>query len=225
MEKITNNSGDLQSLTFLNILVIILSFLMILIFVIQYSFPIPNEINRLLNVIDDLICLVFLYDFCNGFAKSSNKISFLKWGWLDLLSSIPSFDLFRLGRLARLIRLLRILRLFKSLKIVTNHLFKDKKKGAFSSVLIIAILTLVLSSVLILHFENVPRSNIKTAEDALWWVCSTMSTVGYGDLYPITSEGRVVGVFLMIVGGGLFATLSGYCASWFLYDQSNNKLI
>ena len=50
----------------------------------------------------------------------------------------------------------------------------------------------------------------------MWWSISTMTTVGYGDRYPITSEGRLVAVFLMATGVGLFGTLSGAVASWFL---------
>ena len=55
-----------------------------------------------------------------------------------------------------------------------------------------------------------------SAEDAMWWAATTMTTVGYGDRYPISSEGRVVAVFLMAAGVGVFGMFSGLVASWFL---------
>ena len=65
-----------------------------------------------------------------------------------------------------------------------------------------------------LEFER-ETGNIKTAEDALWWAMTTITTVGYGDRYPTTTEGRRVAAGLMAVGVGLFGTLSGVAASWF----------
>ena len=58
--------------------------------------------------------------------------------------------------------------------------------------------------------------NIKTAEDAVWWSVSTMTLVGYGDKYPVTTEGRIIGMILMFAGVGMFGGLSGLVASFFL---------
>ena len=63
------------------------------------------------------------------------------------------------------------------------------------------------------------RFHITTAEDALWWAMTTITTVGYGDRYPTTTEGRLVAVGLMAVGVGLFGTLSGLAASWFTQPE------
>ncbi len=68
----------------------------------------------------------------------------------------------------------------------------------------------------ILHFESGPESNIRTPDDALWWAFATITTVGYGDRFPVTGEGRVVATILMAAGVGLFGTFSGFLAAWFL---------
>ena len=60
------------------------------------------------------------------------------------------------------------------------------------------------------------KANIKTANDAIWWSVTTITTVGYGDKYPLTMEGRVIAMVLMLSGVGLFGTLSGLVASFFL---------
>jgi voltage-gated potassium channel len=75
----------------------------------------------------------------------------------------------------------------------------------------------VVSAISVLHFEaEISDGNIKTAEDALWWAFATITTVGYGDKYPVTLEGRFVAGVLMCVGVGLFGTFSGFFAAWFL---------
>ncbi len=64
--------------------------------------------------------------------------------------------------------------------------------------------------------EGEPHSNIRTAEDAIWWSITTITTVGYGDKYPVTTEGRLIAALLMGAGVGLFGVLSGLLASWFM---------
>ncbi len=218
-DELINESDALSTL---NIFALILSTYVLLIFIIQAIITLPGEVVKVLDFIDNIICIFFLVDFFNRFFKAKNKLQFLKWGWIDFVSSIPTFDVLRFGRLLRLIRLIRILRAFRSTKHIINHIYKKKFNGLFTTVSVFAILTLILSSISILQFENAPNSNIKTAEDAIWWACSTISTVGYGDKFPVTTEGRLVGIILMIVGGGLFGTMTGFFASWFVEDQNNS---
>jgi voltage-gated potassium channel len=70
-----------------------------------------------------------------------------------------------------------------------------------------------------LNVETSPDSNIKTAEDALWWSAATVTTVGYGDFYPKTTLGRIIAVMLMISGVGLFGTFTAYTASFFMEKE------
>ena len=215
--------NEKNTLTSINVLAIILSIYVLSIFIIETIFTLPSEIVKVLDFIDNIICVFFLFDFFIRFYKAENKLQFMKWGWIDLISSIPSFEALRFGRLLRLIRLIRVLRAFRSTKNIVNHIYKKKSDGAFTTVAIIAILTLIFSSISILQFEDAPDSNIKTAEDALWWACSTISTVVYGDKFPVTTEGRIIGVVLMIVGGGLFGTMTGFFASWFVEDHKKKN--
>ena len=87
---------------------------------------------------------------------------------------------------------------------------------AFGASILLCLLLVVFSSIAVLEFEVPAGGNIKTPEDAVWWAISTMTTVGYGDAYPTTSEGRLIAVLLMAAGVGVFGTLSGLAASWFL---------
>ncbi|WP_338327313.1 potassium channel family protein [Porphyromonas gingivalis] len=66
-------------------------------------------------------------------------------------------------------------------------------------------------------------SNITTAEDAIWWSYVTITTVGYGDKYPVTTEGRIIAMFLMTAGVGLFGTFTAYIASLFVSDNKKKR--
>jgi voltage-gated potassium channel len=223
------NSAD--TLNFLNLLILFLSFYVLFALLIDTLFVLPEETSRMLHMIDNIICGVFFIDFIIRFRKATNKLQFMKWGWIDLIASIPMLDFMRAGRLFRLVRLIRLVRAFRSVRHVVNHVFINKVKGAFTSVILLAILVLMFSSIAILQFETDPESNIKTAEDALWWTYVTMTTVGYGDKYPVTTEGRIVAAILMTVGVGLFGTFTAFVSSWFLksekaaIDQAETKKI
>ena len=79
------------------------------------------------------------------------------------------------------------------------------------------ILVLEFGSLEMLHIEQyAPGANITTASDALWYVIVTISTVGYGDRYPVTNGGRFFGSLIIIIGVGIFGTFTGYLANLFL---------
>jgi voltage-gated potassium channel len=179
----------------------------------------PPEASRIIAELDNVVCVVFLVDFCLQFRQAKSKGAFLKWGWIDLLASIPNLEIFRWGRLARVFRIIRLLRGIRSVQKIWRLFFEHKLQGGAVSVTLATFLLVSLSSIAILICERPPNSNIRTAEDAIWWSFTTMTTVGYGDKYPVTTAGRAVGVVLMICGVGMFAGFSGLVASFFLGPQ------
>ena len=205
-----------EKLGFLNLLILALSIYVLAALLVDTFFKLPPEVSRILNMADNAICLVFLLDFGIRFRKAESKLKFMQWGWIDLVSSIPTLDFMRAGRTLRLIRLLRILRAFRSTKHLVHHIFKHRTQGTLTAAAIIAVLMIIFSSIAILQLEDNPNSNIKTAEDALWWAYVTITTVGYGDKFPVTTEGRIIAALLMTVGVGLFGTFTAYLASWFV---------
>jgi voltage-gated potassium channel len=183
----------------------------------------PREMHNLIQAVDTAVCMVFLTDFFVRFYRADSKWAFMKWGWIDLLASIPNLDVLRWGRLVRVLRVIRLLRGVRSVQRVLAMVFQDKLKGGAVSLGLMAFLLIVFSSVSILVCEREEVSNIKSAEDAVWWSIATMTTVGYGDKYPVTTEGRVVGIALMLCGVGMVAGLSGLVASVFLGGQGQKS--
>lgn len=205
--------------SYINLLIAVLSVLVLIIMFIDTVAVLDEETSRLFNFLDFGICLVFLVDFIYRFYKAPTKLEFLKWGWIDLLSSIPNLDIFRYGRIFRLIRIIRLFRAFPDLKAFINGLFKNKSYGTIVSVSLLTLIIVLSSSIFILQAENSSESNIKSAEDAIWWAFVTVTTVGYGDLYPVTSVGRLIAVAVMTCGVGLFGTFTALVASWFVDNK------
>jgi voltage-gated potassium channel len=209
-----------QKLGLLDFIVILLTLYVLGALIIDTFWKLPKETTILLNYFDYAICGFFFIEFFFRFWKAENRLKFMHWGWIDLLASVPMVDFLRAGRLLRLIRLFRVIRAFKSTKQLLNHIFKNKAEGALTSVISISILLVIFSAIAILEVETSSDSNIKTAEDAIWWSYSTLLNAGYGDVYPVTMEGRVIAMVLMVFGIGLLGTLTAYIASVFVKDKS-----
>jgi len=186
--------------------------------------PLGADSKQILDYADDALCGLFFFDFCVSLYRAPNRLRyFLTWGWIDLLSSIPSIDAFRAGRAARIFRILRVLRAIRAAKILAEFVLKNRAKNAVMAVTIMAGLLMVFASIGVLHFETTPEANIRTADDALWWAAETISTVGYGDRYPVTIEGRALGVVLMVAGVTLLGAYSGFVAYCFLKPLENQR--
>ena len=208
-----------KELNLFNIIILVLSLYVLISLIVTTFFVLSDEVTVLLNYVDNLICIIFLVDFAIRFKKANNKLVFMKWGWIDLISSIPYIDFLRVGRVLRLIRLIRVFRAFKATKLIFEHINRNKKQSALTSVALLSFVVVIFSSIAILEFETEVNSNIKTAEDAIWWSYVTITTVGYGDKFPITTEGRIIGAILMTTGVGIFGTFTALVSSWFIQNK------
>ncbi len=146
------------------------------------------------------------------------------YGIVDLLTIVSFFIpfIFTNGFVAlRMLRVVRIMRLFKlnaqydAFNVITDVL-KDKKDQIISSVFIISVL-LVASSMCMYSMEHEAQpENFKNAFSGIWWSVSTMLTVGYGDIYPITIGGRIMAIFISFLGVGLVAIPTGIISAGFV---------
>jgi voltage-gated potassium channel len=180
-----------------------------------------EALQTVVRVIDILLSVVFLIDFLARLrrAPSRRDYVFRQFGWADLLASLP-FPQFKILRVFRLLRVARLLRRLGPGSIARG-LIKDRAGSALMSLLLIGVLVLEFGSLAMLALEQkAPGANITTASDALWYVIVTMATVGYGDQYPVTTGGREMGTLVIIIGVGIFGTLTGYLANLFLGPRS-----
>jgi voltage-gated potassium channel len=200
---------------------VLLSVVLLLGLAAEIFLPVPREVQRLVFFLDTAVCIVLLADVFVRFYQAPAKLEFMKWGWIDLLASIPAVDALRWGRVFRIVRVIRLVVALRSLRRLMRLLVETRRRSGMASLLVFTFLVVSFGSIGILLAETSPESNIETAEDALWWAMATITTVGYGDLYPVTNPGRAIASVVMFSGIGLFGALSGVAASWFL-GQGNS---
>ncbi len=179
-------------------------------------FTLSENTRGILQWVDFGVCLVFLTDFFIRFSRAPSKRAFMKWGWIDFVTSMPMMGVLRFGRAFKIIRILRAVR---SIKHLLRYAIECGKISPLGTVGIVSVGLVFLSAFAIFQFENPvdsPDGNIKTIGDAFWWAYVTITTVGYGDKFPVTIGGRIVAMVLMTAGVGLFGAFTGFVASLFI---------
>jgi voltage-gated potassium channel len=169
-----------------------------------------------LLVIDWVITAIFAAEFATRFAASRNRRAYLRGHWIDVFALIPAARGLRVLRLLRLLRVVRafagIYRALKAVERIANH-----RGLAFVFTAWLAVM--VITSMILYAAENGVNEAINDPVDAIWWGVVTLSTVGYGDVVPVTNEGRFAAAVLMLLGIGLFSAITATVTSFMLTDD------
>ena len=197
-----------------------------------------KETNSIFQWIDYITVTIFILDYFLRLITADYKlkksvISFFVYpitpmAVIDLISILPSITIlnssFRLLKLFRLLRTLKVLRAFKFLRysksfdIITNVFRKQKK--VLSAVATMAVAYILISALII---YNVEPESFETFFDAIYWATISLTTVGYGDIYPITTIGRIVTMFSSAFGIAIIALPSGVITAGYLEEISKDK--
>jgi voltage-gated potassium channel len=176
-----------------------------------------DHLRNVVLIVDPICSIVFLADFFLRLHRAPTKSTYFirHGGWLDLIGSFP-FPLFRIARIFRVFRIYQPLRRTGG-RGVLRQANADRAGSALLIAIFLTICVIQYASMAILWAEGKNADgNIHTASDAVWWSYVTITTVGYGDRYPVTNLGRLVGVALLSSGVGLFAVITGFLANSFL---------
>jgi Ion channel len=176
-----------------------------------------RSLDTVLIVMNLLLTAILFIDFVYRLATAPSRSDyfFRQFGWADLLSSLP-FPQVKIFRVFRLVRVAQLLRA-RGGRLIGRRLLRNRAGSALLSLLLMGILVLEFGSLWMLALEqSAPGANITTASDAIWYVIVTISTVGYGDQFPVTNEGRILGAVIIVIGVGIFGTFTGYLANLFL---------
>ena len=177
--------------------------------------------KELLTIIEASTVIIFTVEYLLRILVENNKAKFIFsfYGLVDLAAILPFYissglDL-RAVRALRLLRLVRILKLFKYNLALTR--FQRALAIAKEELILFgfaAAILLYLSAVGIYYFENaVQPEQFKSVFHSMWWALTTLTTVGYGDMYPITAGGRIFTFFVLVIGLGIVAVPTGLVAS------------
>ena len=197
--------------------IIVLALASVGLLIFELSADLLAEEMALIRAADLLISLIFMADFVAGLWLAEHRWRHFRRNWPDLLASIPiSAGIFRSFRLLRLLRLVRVVRVMARVRRMGEIASTTTDRSAMT------IYTVTITSVVILagavaffSVELQPNPDVNRFFDALWWAVVTATTVGYGDIYPVTTEGRLVGMLLMFFGIGLVGTVAGLVSGYF----------
>ncbi len=220
-----NHRGDVQELKpigyelFIGALSILSILNIVLLFVVQ-----DPDLDTVIGVMNGFMMPIFLADFFYRLftAESKGGYFFRNFGWADLLSSLP-FAQFKILRVFRLWRVIRLFVKFGAANLL-HEFITHRAENALYTVVFLVLCVLEFGALAVLRAElGSPDANIKSASDAIWWAYVSITTVGYGDRFPVTTAGRIIGVFVLTAGVGLFGTLSGFLANKFLTPPAKKE--
>jgi voltage-gated potassium channel len=181
----------------------------------------PDAIN-VVYTINAVLTLLFIYDFGLRFATAPSRSSyfFRNYGWADLLAVIPALRVFRLFRIYKAYRIIKKY----GIGYIKRYLSNNRAQSAVYILVLMVILIIEAGGFMVLQAEKMaPSANILTAGDAIWWAYVTITTVGYGDRFPVTSLGRMVGILVMTTGVAVFATFAGLISSKLLAPPAKEE--
>lgn len=195
----------------MSLMSLLLSFIsLIIVFYLLFT-PLRTETRHALVVIDTIICCLFLFQLSVDCYRSDNRRHYLKSHWIDIAASIPTVEILRF---ARLLHMIRIILIFRNGEYFLKQIKKNRKEATLATIFtLLIILVSTGSSMMWILEHHATNSNITNAADALWWSLVTISTVGYGDHYPVTFAGKILASGMIICGVGIFGMVSGLITS------------
>lgn len=212
--------------------------------VIADTFQLPKWCGNFFNAVEMFSVIVFTVEYVSRLwtadllhsdlspVKARIKYIFSFMALIDLLAILPFYIPFIIPIDLRVLRVLKIIRLFRIFKVnrYTNALhtifdvFKNKKSQLLSSIFVVAML-MIIASVLMYNIESEAQPEVfSNAFSSLWWAIATLTTVGYGDIYPVTPLGKILSAIIALLGIGLVAVPSGIISAGFteIIDKDDN---
>jgi voltage-gated potassium channel len=178
-------------------------------FLVAYAWPVldprlDDGLRSILGVVSWAVWAAFVIDFVARVSLATERWYYVRRHWYDVpLIALP------------MLRPLRVLRVLAFARMVNRSATGGLIERAAVYVGGAALMSVGLGAVAVLDVErDAPGANITSFGDALWWASTTVTTVGYGDRYPVTGEGRMIAVVLMVVGIGLVGAVTASVATW-----------
>lgn len=177
---------------------------------------VPADLYYGIVVFDTALCIILLFEFFTRLMDSDDKKRFFLKNWTEIIAAIP-FDLIMLPFVLNYARFLRLFKILKFIKVIAlfSQFFETidffLKKTHLDEILGVSLLVVLASTLGLYLFDP----SINSLFDSLWFVLSTITTVGYGDILPQSGVGRMIGLIILIIGVLIFSTITGAIASYF----------
>lgn len=196
---------------------LVLALVMVPLIVVPLAVDLPDRVEATFVAADWLIWGAFAFEYVVRLSLTEKRWRFVRREWPDLLIiALPFLRPLRVVRSARALRLLRLGRLVGVLGEVTQQGRRVMSRHGLNYVLLISGVVILGAAALTLAVEERGEGSIDSFGDALWWAITTVTTVGYGDMFPVTPAGRGIAAFLMLAGIALFGVLTANIAAFFV---------
>lgn len=190
------------------------------------------RVHLIATSVNWFVWLAFCGEFILRAAVAPDRRVFVRRSWVDLVIIVvtPPFaapetlQAVRAVRAVRILRLLRIVRAAAFLSISLRASRRALQHRKFHYVLLVALGIVLLGATGLYVIEGDQNDSVKTFGDALWWAVTTATTVGYGDIYPHTGEGRLIAVVLMLTGIGVIGMFTATIANFFMVEQGEGEI-
>jgi voltage-gated potassium channel len=174
------------------------------------------------------VWVAFCGEFVVRLSVAPERRAFIRRSWFDLLiiAISPPFGVpstFQGVRALRALRLVRLMRAFGFLSIGLKSARRALHHRKFHYVLLLTAGVMLLGATGLYTVERPVNSSVKSFDDALWWAITTTTTVGYGDIYPVTGEGRLIAVLLMLTGIGVIGVFTATIANLFMIQDDEDQ--
>jgi voltage-gated potassium channel len=167
-----------------------------------------------------LLTGVFIAEFVSRLAAAHDRSQYVRAHWIDALAVAPPLRAFRVFRL---LRLLRLVRAFAGFYRAAMHVQGLARHRGFAWLIVAWLTVMVVCSAFVYTAEHGANKLLDSPFDAFWWGVTTLTTVGYGDTYPITPEGRLGAMVLMLLGIGLFSAITATITSYFITQEQGTR--
>lgn len=236
-----SNEGDRASKIF-DIFIIILICLNVTLLIVD-TFNIPKDLKNIFHLIEVISVTIFTIEYAlriwtsallyPTYSKPKALIKYISspMAIIDLLAILPFYLPILISTDLRALRLLRVIRLFRLFKLnrytnafkVITEVLKSKSSQLFSSVFVVGLLILI-SSIIMYNIENSVQPDVfQNAFSGLWWSVAAFTTVGYGDIVPITIAGQILSIVISVLGIGLVAVPTGIISAGFIEHLEKEK--
>ncbi|HEX2040415.1 MAG TPA: potassium channel family protein [Acidimicrobiales bacterium] len=196
---------------------LVLAVVMVPLLVLPVAVDLSPGAEQAVVAADWFVWAAFAFEYIVRLALTERRWRFVRREWPDLLIVVlPFLRPLRLVRSARALRALRLLRLVAALGEVSQEARRLLVRHRLHYTLLVTLVVVVGAAALVLAVEDGSAGAIDGIDDALWWAITTVTTVGYGDTFPVTAAGRAIGAFLMVAGIALFGVLTANLAAFLL---------
>lgn len=203
---------------------LVLALAMVPLLVLPLIFDLPSGVDATFLALDWFIWAAFAFEYIVRLALSHQRWRFVRREWPDLLIIVlPFLRPLRIVRSARALRLLRMGRLAAVLGELGQERRTALLRRRINYILVVTLGLIVLCAALTLAVEEDGDGSIDSYGDALWWAVTTVTTVGYGDTFPVTAAGRGIAAFLMLSGIALFGVITANIAAFFVSQEERQE--